>query len=84
MRNLGSLLLLLGIGAIALNFIGMQFRILSWIDNWGMEAGWSIRAALIVVGAIFFVLGGRSKEGDSSQREAADGEPAATGSTASE
>ena len=84
MRNLGSLLLLLGIGAIALNFMGMQFRILSWIDNWGMEAGWGIRAALIVVGAILFFVGIRSKEDDSSQPESAEGEPTATGSTASE
>ena len=62
MRNTGSTLLFLGIGSIVLNYINMQFIILSWIDMWGPTVGWAIRGAMILVGAILFLAGGKKEE----------------------
>ena len=62
MKNAGSLLLFLGIGTVVLNFIGYEFAILSWIDNWGETVGWVIRGAMIAVGAVLFILGMRSPQ----------------------
>lgn len=61
MKNIGSTLLLLGVGTIVLNLIGFEFAILSWIDNWGETVGWAIRGLLIVAGGVLFVLGQRSE-----------------------
>lgn len=63
MRNIGSTMLFFGIGSIVLNFVNMEFIVLSWIDMWGPTIGWAIKGALIVVGAIlFFVAGSREEE----------------------
>lgn len=59
MKNVGVWLMIFGFGSIALNFMGMEFRILMWIDNWGPAVGWGIRAALVIVGVVLFVLGSR-------------------------
>ncbi len=64
MKNAGSLLLFLGIGTIVLNFIGYEFAILSWIDNWGETVGWVIRGAMIAVGTVLLILGMRSPQGE--------------------
>ena len=51
MKSLGMYMAIFGLGSIILNFFDMQFKILSWIDNWGPTVGWSIRIGLIVAGA---------------------------------
>lgn len=61
MKNIGSLLLLLGIGTIVLNLIGYEFAILFWIDQWGETVGWGIRAAMIIAGGVLFFLGHRAE-----------------------
>ena len=67
MKKIGSLLLFLGVGTIVLNLIGYEFAILGWIDNWGEDVGWGIRAAMIVAGGALFVLGQRAEAGSSQQ-----------------
>ncbi len=64
MKNAGSLLLVLGIGTIVLNFVGYEFAVLSWIDNWGETVGWVIRGAMIAVGAVLFILGMKSPQAE--------------------
>ena len=64
MKNAGSMLLFLGIGTIVLNFIGYEFAILSWIDNWGETVGWVIRGAMIAVGAVLLIMGMRSPQAE--------------------
>ena len=59
MKNAGSLLLFLGIGTIVLNFIGYEFAILSWIDNWGETVGWGIKGGMVVVGGALWLLGNK-------------------------
>ena len=65
MKNIGSTLLILGVGTIVLNLIGYEFAILSWIDNWGETVGWAIWGLLIVAGGVLFVLGQRSEAASS-------------------
>jgi hypothetical protein len=57
MKKLGGTLFFFGVGSIVLYFLGMQFIILAWIDLWGSTIGWMIRAALIIVGAILWLIG---------------------------
>jgi hypothetical protein len=68
MKSAGSTFLFFGIGTILLNIFGYEFSILSWIDNWGEAVGWTIRGAMVVLGIVLFILGGRTEE--------AEGEPA--------
>lgn len=50
MRSIGSILLFLGAGSAVLHFIGYEFKLLMWIDNWGETVGWVIRGAMVVAG----------------------------------
>ncbi len=63
MKQIALLLLLFGIGSTALNFVGYEFRLLSWIDNWGETVGWAIRGALFVAGGILYVIDMRMNQG---------------------
>lgn len=49
----------LGVGSIVLHFMDREFRLLSWINNWGETAAWGIRAALIVIGGGLWFAGGK-------------------------
>jgi hypothetical protein len=62
MHKLGGYLFFFGVGSIILNFFNMQFRLLSWIDNWGTTVGWSIRIGLVVVGGALWLLGNKQTE----------------------
>lgn len=62
MKSAGVWLMVFGFGSIVLNFLGLEFRILSWIDSWGTSVGWGIRGALAVVGVVLFVLASRGAQ----------------------
>ncbi|MBK6694258.1 MAG: hypothetical protein IPG50_18930 [Myxococcales bacterium] len=55
--KVGGFAALAGVISSVLSLIGYNLRILMWIDVWGAAAGWGIRIALVVVGAVAFVLG---------------------------
>ena len=57
MQGIGGFMVLLGAGSFALHFMDMEFRLLSWVDNWGPAAGTGIRIGFIVVGGILWFLG---------------------------
>ena len=57
MQGIGGLLVLLGAGSFVLHDIHMEFTLVSWVDNWGTGVGNGIRFAMIVVGAILWLLG---------------------------
>ncbi|UCH74149.1 MAG: hypothetical protein JSU82_17870 [Rhodospirillales bacterium] len=61
MKSIGWLLVIFGAGSFVLNLIGMEFRYLMWIDSWGVEVGWAIRGALIVVGGALLFFGMKSE-----------------------
>jgi hypothetical protein len=47
----------MGAGSFVLHFMEMEFRLLGWVDNWGVGVGNGIRIAMIVVGGILWFLG---------------------------
>ena len=57
MKTLGMWMAIFGAGSFALNMMGREFTLLSWIDTWGYTVGNGIRIALIVVGAALFFVG---------------------------
>jgi Na+-transporting NADH:ubiquinone oxidoreductase subunit NqrB len=57
MQGIGGLLVLLGAGSFLLPYLGLQFILVSWIDNWGTAVGNGIRIAMIVVGVILWFMG---------------------------
>ncbi len=62
MKSAGVWLMVFGFGSIVLNFLGFEFRILSWVDSWGASVGWGIRGALAVVGVVLFFLASRGAQ----------------------
>jgi len=67
MRQTAIFLMILGFGSIGLNLIGMEFRLLGWIDTWGPTVGWAIRAALAVVGVVLFLVERRQQSSAASK-----------------
>lgn len=71
MKSLGMYMALAGIISIVLHFMNMNLRILMWIDMWSETTGWMIRAGLIIVGLILFILmpGGEEEEATANTTE---------------
>lgn len=57
MKSWGMWFFIFGAGSFVLNMLGMEFVVLSWIDNWGPTVGIVIRVALMVVGAAMWLIG---------------------------
>ena len=57
MKSWGMWLFIFGAGSFVLNMLGMEFVILSWIDNWGPTVGIVIRVGLMVAGAAMGLIG---------------------------
>ena len=57
MKSWGLWLFIFGAGSFVLNMLGMEFVVLSWIDNWGPTVGIAIRVGLMVVGAAMWFVG---------------------------
>lgn len=62
MKSLGFWLFVFGAGSFLLNHFGREFRLLSWVDNWGPSVGMAIRVGLIVVGAALWLLGRKQEQ----------------------
>lgn len=62
MQGIGGFSMLIGAGSLVLNLIGMEFRLLMWIDLWGPTVGTLIRVGLIVAGFVLFFLGMKAEE----------------------
>lgn len=52
MRQIGWLLLLLGIASSVLQSMGWEMTVLSWIDNWGDGTAWGIRGGCCALGGL--------------------------------
>lgn len=57
MKTIGGYLFFFGLGSILLHFFEMEFRLLSWIENWGPEAAWGIRGGMLLIGAALWLFG---------------------------
>lgn len=71
MAQIGIYLMIAGVGSIALNLFGYEFKLLMWIDTWGPEVGWAIRLGAIVVGAIIWFIGNKADASESAHEPSA-------------
>ncbi|MEZ0471182.1 hypothetical protein [Luteimonas salinilitoris] len=62
MKSIGGLMFVLGLGSFLLHYLGMEFKLLMWIDNWGPSTGTAIRIGLVVVGAVLWLVAGRQEK----------------------
>ncbi|MCC7249395.1 MAG: hypothetical protein IT473_12300 [Lysobacter sp.] len=62
MKSLGFWLFVFGAGSFLLHQFGREFRLLSWVDNWGADVGMAIRIGLIVVGAALWLIGRKQEQ----------------------
>ena len=62
MKRIGSIMALLGIAAVVMNYLDRVPRLLMWIYNWGDTTAWIIKIGLIVVGAALYFLGPKEEE----------------------
>ena len=56
MQNIGAAMVVAGLFAIVLDFIGRVPSYLVWIYNWGDGAAWGIKIGLVVVGGLIYYL----------------------------
>lgn len=69
MRSLGFLLIILGVGSFILRSMDMEFKLLGWIDDWGVDTGNIIRGGAALVGALLVFLSMRKKAGGEQNAE---------------
>jgi len=69
MKSAGYYLLLFGIGSILLSFFNMEFRILSWIHNWGPTVGWAIQIGAAVCGGVCWLIGYKQEQNEASNNK---------------
>ncbi len=61
MKQLGGTMFLFGIISAVLHFINYELVILIWIDSWGPTVGWIIRAALVIVGGVLWLIANKNE-----------------------
>lgn len=64
MKNIGTYLVIFGIGSIILNQLGREFVFLMWIDGWGETVGWAIRGGSAALGAVLWFVGNSQESGE--------------------
>jgi hypothetical protein len=57
MKSLGMWMVILSLGSFVLRMMGMDFILISWMDNWGDAMGTGLRLGAAAVGAVLFVIG---------------------------
>lgn len=57
MKTLFVWITALGLVTVGLHFLGMDLPFLAWIDSWGESVSRGIRAVLVVVGVVVYVVG---------------------------
>lgn len=62
MKSFGGLLFLLGLGSFVLHYMNMEFKLLMWVDNWGLTVGTLIRVGLVVIGGALWLVGNRREK----------------------
>jgi hypothetical protein len=63
MKSWGIWFIIMGAGSYLLRMFGVDFLLISWVDNWGETTGHLIRAGVVVLGIIMLVVGGRAESG---------------------
>ena len=66
MKGIGTFLFIMGAGSFVLNLIGMEFKLLMWIDLWGPSVGLAIRLGLMAAGGALWAVGLKLETGGGS------------------
>jgi hypothetical protein len=61
MRSWGIWFIIMGAGSYLLRMFGMDFILVSWVDSWGATTGHIIRGAVVLLGIVMVVAGGRGE-----------------------
>jgi len=61
MRVLGVLLLILGGGSLLLHQFKIEFFLMRWVDNWGVQNGNYIRIGMAVLGLLLIIVSMRRR-----------------------
>lgn len=62
MKLIGTTLLLFGLGPVFLDMVGREIVFLVWIDQWGPDIGWAIKAVMIAIGAVLLLPSEHKRE----------------------
>jgi hypothetical protein len=57
MRQLGLLLVIVGIAACVVHLMEWDVKLLEWTNTWGEEVAWAIRGGFILLGLILLKAG---------------------------
>jgi len=55
-KKAGPVLIGVGLLSILLSLVGLNLRILVWIDAWGAGVGWALRGGVVALGVAFVLL----------------------------
>ncbi|MES0489813.1 MAG: hypothetical protein ABUK01_07485 [Leptospirales bacterium] len=66
LQSIGGFIAIMGVASILLYQFGYELKLLSWIDNWGMNVGWTIRGALLAIGGGLWFVGFKSQQNQQS------------------
>ena len=61
MKRIGSLLIVLGLAAIAFGFMDRVPTLLQWIYQWGEGTAWAIKIGIVVLGGVIYWFSGNKK-----------------------
>lgn len=63
MKQLGSILIILGILFIIFDLAGCQNQkpsfLTDWMNNWGRNVAWAIKIGMVVLGMVLYFASGR-------------------------
>jgi len=57
MKSFGASLLFLCLAIIAVDIVGYESLLLTWMYSWGVDLAWCVIAAIIVPGSVMFLFG---------------------------
>ena len=57
MKSFGASLLFLCLAIIAIDIVGYESLLLSWMYSWDVDLAWCVIAAIIVPGSVMFLFG---------------------------
>ena len=69
LTSIGAIMVLFGVASGILSFFDYNLKLLMWVDIWGPTIGWTIRIALIMVGAALLFLFNKSEEEKETDKE---------------
>ncbi|MEL6289807.1 MAG: hypothetical protein AAFQ42_10640 [Pseudomonadota bacterium] len=60
MHLVAGAVLIFGLGAFIAQLFATDLAAFAWMDQWGVEVGWGIRAAVVILGAVLWLVSQRA------------------------